>query len=342
MARRSILAFVVVVSIVVGNLFGPTAVYAQSVSRLPVVLLVKQSFYATSSGGCNVDSPNASRALIKVNDPDGKRRGGAWFTKGEVINSEGPSGEVQDYCAFVRRLEIKTDEEVDLLLNDVYLTTIDLEGYEKNDHLILEVDHRGLVAEEWVDSEAVQAMGLTPEQAVVTGTAGTNSGTVRTKRSESSTRSQRSNRTSNSSETQAQPTATSNRSQSRSGSTTQSQSGIVTGEWDLEGDSSFDLFFVEIAEDTGGYGQNNLLELDPIEIAVEIGFSYIGEGAAPEGCRIFAYSGPMGIPAFIAFCADGEFIFYAVSTDKDILDDAVNGFINGRPFSIPWGYSRSY
>ena len=338
MARRSILAFVVVVSIVVGNLFGPTSVYAQSVSRLPVVLLVQQSFYATSSGGCNVDSPNASRALIKVNDPDGKRRGGAWFTKGEIFNLEGPSGEVQDYCAFVRRLEIKTDEEVDLLLNDVYLTTIDLEGYEKNDHLILEVDHRGLVAEDWGGEETVQAMGLTPEQAVVTGTASTDSGSVRTKRSESSTRTQRSNRESNSSETQAQPTVTSNRSQSRSSTSTESRSGIVTGEWDLVGSSEFESVSVSIDIDRSGNGKGVVEEFDPIDIAVEIGFSYIGEGRAPEGCRIFAYSGPLGIPAFVALCADGEFTFYAFGTEKAPIDDAMDDFVNNRPFTVPRGY----
>lgn len=123
---------------------------------------------------------------------------------------------------------------------------------------------------------------------------------------------------------------------SRGGST--ATSGIQTGEWDLEGPGMFDMFFVSIEIDYAGRSQGFIEEFDPLLIAGEVGIPYVGEAIAPDGCRLFSYSGPMGIPLFVGMCSDGDYYMYITGTDRDLIGDAMDDFAAGEPFTKPRGY----
>lgn len=123
---------------------------------------------------------------------------------------------------------------------------------------------------------------------------------------------------------------------------TPESSSVMAGEWELEGSSMFDTMFVYIDPDPRGVAEEFIDEFEPLDFAVETGFQYIGESRmAPDGCRLFSYSGPMGIPMFIALCSGNDHILIAGGTDKDVLDKTMEDFADGKRFRIPRGYTRS-
>ena len=122
------------------------------------------------------------------------------------------------------------------------------------------------------------------------------------------------------------------------GKTTQaSPSGIVTGEWEFEGDSMLDVLYVTIDIDYG-YASVNIENADPNELAAEVGMTYIGESVSPQGCRALTFSGPLGMPVFVFMCAVDGFYMYGVTTDKSASDYVIEQFVSGEPFSPPYGW----
>ncbi len=343
MRRLIVLTLIALSSLIISSFSTGIYTAQAAVTKMPIVLLVQRSYYVSETDGCGIDVEGQNQVLLKVNNAEGKRRGGVWFAKGEVVEATGPSGIAQRYCAFVRTADIEMTGVADLLLHDQHLTSVDLDQYVTDTHIVLEVDERGLVAEGIATPEEVRDMGLEPLNSVGTAksagspTNRTGTRTIRTSNNSGVSRTSRSSETPtptirNDSETSRGTTSTTSTSR------TSLQSGIVTGEWELEGDSEWDFIFVSIQMDLNGTGEEVVEELDPLDFAVEMGVPLIGEGQAPEGCRVFAYSGPLGIPLFLGACADGDYVLFAYGTDKDVIDDALEDFSNGDPFRVPYGY----
>lgn len=189
MRRLAVLTLIALSSIIASSCALGVYSAQAAVTRLPVVLLVQRSYFVSEGVGCRIDVDDQKQVLLKVNNVQGKRRGGAWFAKGETISVTGPSGVSQEYCAFVKTVKVETTGEVELLLQDEYLTTVGLADYVSNTHIILEVDERGLVAENIATPSVVAAMGLEPLESVETGSSEANlsetgvTRTIRTSRS---------------------------------------------------------------------------------------------------------------------------------------------------------------
>lgn len=185
MRRLVLLTSIALCSLLVAGFGSITNSAEAAVSRMPIVLLVQRSYFVPEETGCRVDIDNQKQVLLKVNNSEGKRRGGVWFAKGETINATGPSGVAQMYCAFVKTAEVETTGEAELLLHNQYLTTVDLDEYASDTHIVLEIDDSGLVAEDIATPSEVTAMGLVPLESVETGSSGANSsetGVTRTTR----------------------------------------------------------------------------------------------------------------------------------------------------------------
>ena len=146
----------------------------------------------------------------------------------------------------------------------------------------------------------------------------------------------------NTSETNAQGLRSETPITRESRTTSKQQSGIIAGEWELEGDSMWDLLFVNIERDPYGSDARYIDQIDPDMIAAEMGFPFIGEPRAPEDCRLFTFGGPMGIPMVIGFCTDGDYTLYVGGTDIDVIREVMYEFNAGDPFTVPYGYTRSY
>lgn len=117
---------------------------------------------------------------------------------------------------------------------------------------------------------------------------------------------------------------------------------ITTGEWNFEGPSMLDKVAVVIDDDWYGIGPKFIDEYDPQQTAVEIGAPLIGEAYAPEGCRKFTYSGPMGVPIYHALCSGHGYMFIGVATDGAVLDMLMADFMAGEGVTAPAGYRRTF
>lgn len=322
----------------------PTVASAQSSSyQFNILLLIDDSYLVYEGDECRIDNDRQSRILLKVNNEDGRRSGGVWFLRGQPIQMSVGTGGEETYCAYAKTVDVEEPGQMDLLLHNEYLLTLDPQTISGDEMLQLVVGTNGLVNEQVVEYDAVAELGIEMPRRLATEVTRTSRSDSRTSLADTqSDDSETVTRTTRTSSSNTSETPTPSRTSSGNISETSQQSGIITGEWEMEGDSAWDVLFVTIDEDTSGYGLEFLHEIDPQEMAVEFGAPLIGEGRAPEGCRIFAFSGPLGVALYVAYCADGDHLLYAGGTDKDVIDGVVEDFIFDRPFRIPRGYTEVY
>ena len=314
-------------------LLWPMQVAAEA-ATINVFLMIQDGYYVEETDGtCRVDVDGQKKVLLKAIGQDGDRNGFTWFAKGDVVEGTLSNGTAGSWCAYARTLNLNSTERVDLYLHNVYLTTVTPSRIGADEYLYLEVGERGLIEQSVVTSQWAEEWGI----ALPTTTYGGARGSANA----SETRSQRESDTDTASDSETRQSSSTTTSSQSTSSRSSRSSGVVAGDWELEGDSALDILYVSIDVDSG-YGRELVESMDPVDLAVEIGFLFIGEGDAPEGCRIFAYQGPLGMPAFVGLCADGDFTLALISTDRELFDDTIDDFVNGRPFSIPSGYYESY
>lgn len=109
---------------------------------------------------------------------------------------------------------------------------------------------------------------------------------------------------------------------------------IQTGEWQLQG-GLFEILFVSITEDTGS--ESLIKYADPEWLGEEMGYPFTRELSAPDGCRLFEYSLD-GIPVFLAWCGTSDYMMIAMGTDRSVVNGVMTDFLNGDPFTAPYGY----
>lgn len=127
---------------------------------------------------------------------------------------------------------------------------------------------------------------------------------------------------------------------SRSGAhvtTAEVSSGIQTGEWKIEGETAWDYASFEIDEDSGN-GAEVIANLDANDLATEVGYPLVGEADTEDGCRMFIFSGPLGVPMQAFFCAGGGYVMWGAASDRDVSDYIVASFANGEAFVVPNGW----
>lgn len=117
-------------------------------------------------------------------------------------------------------------------------------------------------------------------------------------------------------------------------SRTPKSGGIQTGEWQLQG-GLLEVLFVSITEDTGS--ENLIKYADPEWLGEEMGFPFERELNAPDGCRLFEYSLD-GFPVYLAWCGTNDYMLVVMGTDRSVVNGVMTDFLNGDPFTAPYGY----